>query len=75
MLCEAWRFGDSKPRMMTEQEKRNLWISPITESKIKKEIIFMILSGTDDCNLVICKNFAKKKEVFLMQKNKNLFLS
>lgn len=35
----------------------------------------MILSGTDDCSLVICKNFAKKMEVFLMQKNKNLFLS
>lgn len=31
MLSEAWRFGDSKPRMMAEQEKRNLWISSITE--------------------------------------------
>lgn len=62
MLFETWRFEDSKPRMMAEQEKRNLWISSITESKTNKEI--MILSGTDDCSLVICKNFAKKRKSF-----------
>lgn len=66
MLFEAWRFGDSKPRMIAEQEKGNLWISPITESKINKEI--MILSGTDDCSLVTCKNFAKKRMSFNAEK-------
>ncbi|XP_064281786.1 LYR motif-containing protein 4 isoform X1 [Passer domesticus] len=60
MLFGTWRFGDSEPRMMAEQEKRNLWISSITENKINKEIIFMILSGTDDCSLVIGKILPKK---------------
>lgn len=64
MLFEIWRFEDSKPRMMTGQEKRNLWISSITERKINKEIIFVILSGTDDCSLVICKIFSKKRMSF-----------
>lgn len=66
MLFEAWRLGDSKPRMIAEQEKGNLWISPITESKINKEI--MILSGTDDWSLVICKNFARKGHLFNAEK-------
>lgn len=64
MLFGAWRFEDSKPRMMAEQEKINLWVFSIAESKIKKEIIFMVLSGTDNCGLVICKNFAKKRKSF-----------
>lgn len=65
MLFEAWRFGDSKPRRMAEEEKRNLWTSSITESKINKEIILMILSGTDDCSWVgISRNSAKKMKCF-----------
>lgn len=52
----GFEFGGTKMQMTAEQEKKkkHLWISSIRESQINKEIIFVILSGTDDCSLVIC---------------------
>lgn len=47
-------FRDAMLRMIAEQGKINPWISSTRESQINKEMIFVILSGTDDCNLIIC---------------------
>lgn len=51
---QVWDLKILNPEWQLSRKKKNPWISSITESQINKEIIFVILSGTDDCSLVIC---------------------